>query len=197
MPPAPPRVDPRTLGMNPWDTQADVARELRRQAEAATEAAEAALAAAAEADEAAAAAAHAVGHVPPAMPAHADPHQPTAEFPHGWYAGSCRAPELLGFPRGRFHELRGGGADGEWLPGQDILRRPLPSWRSYGGYGYRLFIGGLAPGGVVTTETFKDWLAAAGGRSDIEPMIEYPGVTEQRPLTKVVSAMVLLYVCIV
>ena len=196
MPPAPPRVDPRTLGMNPWDTQADVARELRRQAEAATEAAEAALAAAAEADEAAAAAAHAVGHVPPAMPAHADPHQPTVAFPHGWYGGSFRAPELLGLPRGC--ELRGGGEQGEWLPGQEILRRPLRSWRSGpGGYGYRLFVGGLAPGGVVTTQKFKDWLAAAGGRSDIEPMIEYPRVTEQRPLTKVVSAMVLLYVCIV
>ena len=166
--------------MNPQDTQAEVARELRRMAEAATAAAEAAHAAAAEADEAAAAAAHAVGHVGHGV-GHgvADPHQPTAEFPHGWYAGAHRAPELLGFPRGRYHELRGGGAYGAWLQGINILRRPYPSWREHAGHGYRLFIGGLAPGGAVTTQVFRDWLAAAGGESATLPMIEYPGVTEQ------------------
>ena len=130
------------------------------------------------------AAAPAVGHVPPATPAHADPHRPTPEFPHGWYGGSFQAPQFIGLPRSC--ELRGGGELGVWtVVGEErIQRRPERSYRKGpGGTGYRLFIGGLGPG--VTDSDFEKWVRAAGGESHDLPMIEYSGVTGQRPLTKV------------
>ena len=171
------RIDPWTVGMPRWSTQTDVQRELQRRAAAAAEAAEAEaearVADAAPEPTELGAAGHAVGHVPPAMPAPRDPHQPTAKFPHGWHGGFIRAPDMMGAPSA---VLRGGGDEGEWLGGRqgNILRRPLLSWRGGpGGYGYRLYIGGLEPN--LTTDVLKDWVAAAGGESDTFPKIEYPG----------------------
>ena len=72
------------------------------------------------------------------------------------------------------------GEDGEWMRDQQILRRPCRSWRDKGGgYGYRLFLGGLAPD--LEHRDVERWIRAAGGESRHRPMIEYPGVTAKTP----------------